>query len=254
MIAEIHISDTKVRVDFSKPMPIATVIESSPANVLAWYVEPPKIEPVRTEHFVGSVKEGGSVNFRNIYFNPHGHGTHTECVGHISKEDYFLEDCLKAYFHFVKVISVKPRDINDDKVILAADVKTAWNTIDDKNIKPSAIAIRTLPNDETKCHRHYSGTNPPYLNKEVVPFILAQGVNHLLIDTPSVDREEDGGELICHHLFWEYPENTQKHRTITELIYIDNSIPDGLYLLSLQPASFKNDAAPCKPVLYSVIN
>ena len=252
MIAEIHIAAHSVKVDLSKPMPISTVIESSERNVLAWCVEPPKIEPVRTEYFTGSVKEGGSVNFRDIYFNPHGHGTHTECVGHISKEDYFLEDCLKEYIHFVKVVSVLPQKVKDDEIIMLEDLRDAWERIDDKGVNPKAIAIRTLPNDTSKCHRHYSGTNPAYLHKNCISFLLEKQIDHLLIDTPSVDREEDGGELVCHHLFWEYPNNTQKHRTITELVYIDNSIPDGLYLLSLQPASFKNDASPSKPALYGL--
>ena len=47
-------------------------------NPSAWYVEPPSMEPVRGAGFVGSVAEGGAVNFRTISFNPHGHGTHTE--------------------------------------------------------------------------------------------------------------------------------------------------------------------------------
>ena len=50
--------------------------------------------------WVGDVKQGGSVNFRNISFNPHGNGTHTECVGHISKEDFSINQCLKKFFTF----------------------------------------------------------------------------------------------------------------------------------------------------------
>ena len=52
----------------------------------AWYVTPPKMEVVRENGFLGSVAEGGDVNFRAIWFNPHGHGTHTESCGHITKE------------------------------------------------------------------------------------------------------------------------------------------------------------------------
>jgi hypothetical protein len=37
--------------------------------------------------FIGKgLLQGSSTNFNNIYFNPHGHGTHTECVGHITEK------------------------------------------------------------------------------------------------------------------------------------------------------------------------
>ena len=45
--------------------------------------------------WVASVQEGASVNFNNIAFNPHAHGTHTECVGHITKAFYSEKKCLK---------------------------------------------------------------------------------------------------------------------------------------------------------------
>ena len=51
-------------------------LEGNEQNVRAWYVSPPLIEPVRENGWVGAVAEGGSVNFRSIHFNPHGHGTH----------------------------------------------------------------------------------------------------------------------------------------------------------------------------------
>ncbi len=47
----------------------------------------------------------------------------------------------------------------------------------------------------------------------------------------------------------------EKHpeATISELIYVPNSIKDGAYLLNLQIALFRNDASPCKPILYQFI-
>jgi len=52
----------------------------------AWYVDFMKLQVVRANGFLGSVAEGGAVNFRDVQFNPHGNGTHTECLGHISPE------------------------------------------------------------------------------------------------------------------------------------------------------------------------
>ena len=78
------------------------------------------------------------------------------------------------------------------------------------------------------------------------------GVEHLLIDMPSIDKEMDEGKLLAHHAFWQYPTNTQTQKTITEFIFVPNEVLDGTYLLNLQIASFENDASPSKPILYKI--
>ena len=105
----------------------------------------------------------------------------------------------------------------------------------------------------SKLNRQYSNTNPAFIHHEAVQFLIDNGIKHLLIDTPSVDKEEDGGELISHHTFWEYPNNTQKQRTITELIFVPDSVADGTYFLNIQIASFENDASPSKPILFNIL-
>ena len=82
--------------------------------------------------------------------------------------------------------------------------------------------------------------------------IVDAGVQHLLIDLPSVDREEDGGALAAHHLFWNVPADPNFKKTITELVYVPNEIPDGNYLLNLQVSNFANDAAPSRPMLFDL--
>ncbi len=72
----------------------------------AWYVEPAVIKPVINRFFTGSVKLGGAVNFRDVFFNPHGHGTHTECVGHISRDWISVNEELKSYFFLAELISM----------------------------------------------------------------------------------------------------------------------------------------------------
>ncbi|HQZ42852.1 MAG TPA: cyclase family protein, partial [Flavobacteriales bacterium] len=79
------------------------------------------------------------------------------------------------------------------------------------------------------------------------------GVKHLLLDLPSVDREEDGGKLEAHHAFWGHPHTRDQESTITELINVPTDIRDGNYLLEIQLANFVNDAAPSRPVLYAII-
>ena len=89
--------------------------------------------------------------------------------------------------------------------------------------------------------------------KEGIDFLNEIGVMHLLIDMPSIDKENDEGKLIAHHAFWNYPNNPQLHKTITEFIYVPNEVYDGTYILNIQIAPFENDASPSKPVLYRVM-
>ena len=79
---------------------------------------------------------------------------------------------------------------------------------------------------------------------------MENNVQHLLLDLPSVDREEDAGQLLAHHAFWQYPAQPRREATITELIFVPDEVADGLYLLNIQITSLELDASPSKPVLY----
>jgi hypothetical protein len=80
--------------------------------------------------------------------------------------------------------------------------------------------------------------------------IAARGVRHLLVDFPSIDRMHDGGRLANHRTFWNMAGAADTGRTVTEMIYVDDDIPDGRYLLNLQIPAFAADAAPSRPVIY----
>jgi len=222
----------------------------------AWYLEGANISPVKNEHFVGKVSLGGAVNFNNISFNPHGHITHTECVGHISKEFQSVNQLVRQFFYLSKVLTVTPEIMDDshgrneagDRVITRACIEKVLAS----QTSPEALVIRTHPNDPWKLVREYSNTNPIYVSCDAIEWLVSMGVNHLLLDVPSVDRESDGGKLLGHHAFWEYPLNTAYHRSITELIFVPEEIEDGEYLLDLQFAPIENDASPSRPVLYKI--
>lgn len=97
-------------IDLNKPLDISIPLRGDNKNLRAWYVDPPRFEPVRTEKYVGAIAEGGSVNFRDVYFNPHGHGTHTECLGHITRDVYSVNDVLQKYFFTATLISILPKE------------------------------------------------------------------------------------------------------------------------------------------------
>ena len=247
MLAQIQYEGESFAIDFSKPIDISLSLRGDDKNPIAWYLDSPKITPFRDGDFVGKVSEGASVNFNNIQFNPHAHGTHTECVGHISKEFFSINQSLKNFFFKVKLISVSPELQGEDQVISVAKLKEQI-----KDTCPEALVIRTLPNYIEKRSKKYSHTNWPYLSEEAMLFIRQLNIKHLLIDLPSVDKEKDEGKLLAHKAFWNYPKNTRFEATITELIYVPNHVSDGDYFLNLQIASFENDAAPSKPVLYKI--
>ena len=117
---------------------------------------------------------------------------------------------------------------------------------------PEALVLRTLPNDAAKRQRHYSGTNPTYIEPALAEWLVEYNVQHFLLDLPSVDREEDAGQLLAHHAFWQYPAQPRREATITELIFVPDEVPDGLYLLNIQITSLELDASPSKPVLYQL--
>ncbi len=251
MIAKIN----NFEVDLSKPIDISISLTNTDENPIAWYIDKPEIKPVIFGDWIGKVSEGkSSTNFNNIFFNPHGHGTHTECLGHITNEFYSINQSLKQFFFMAELISVQPELQNEDLVITKSQIEKALNIN-----SPEAIIIRTLPNNSDKVSMKYSHTNPPYLLEEAAIFIRESGIQHLLIDLPSVDKEHDDGKLLAHKAFWNVKniihlnDDARLNSTITEMIFVNDKVQDGSYLLNLQIASFENDASPSKPILFEII-
>jgi arylformamidase len=248
VIASIQYNSEIYQIDLSLPLDISIPMRASKSNVNAWYLDAPKIEPVKIGDWVGSVEAGADVNINNIYFNPHAHGTHTECVGHITKKVHSINENLKQFFFLAEVVTIPPQKVKSDFVISKKQLQFALG-----NKKRDAIIIRTMPNTKEKLSKQYSNTNPPYLLEDAAIFLKETGVKHLLIDVPSVDKEKDGGKLLAHNAFWNTKGKLRLDATITEFIFVPNSIEDGTYFLNLQIAPFENDATPSKPVVYKIL-
>ncbi|CAA0171575.1 Kynurenine formamidase [Tenacibaculum maritimum] len=248
MIASIVYKSKNYKIDLLAPIDISIPINTSKQSINAWYIEDPKIYPVSTGEWIGSVAEGADINFNTIQFNPHSHITHTECVGHITKKVHSINEKLQNFFFLAEVITVAPEMLHGDEVISKKQLSFALG-----RKKRDAIVIRTLPNLPDKKSRRYSNTNPPYLLAEAAAYLQEIGVQHLLIDLPSVDKEKDGGQLLSHNAFWNTQGAIRFDATITEFIYVPNEVSDGTYFLNLMIAPFENDASPSKPILYKII-
>lgn len=248
MKAKIQYNNLEYSINLNCPIDIS--IEMNLESVRAWYQDNLVIQPVQDGDFIGEVKSGAPVNFRNITFNPHAHGTHTECYGHISQEWVSVSEEVNSFFHFSKLITITPvLQKNGDLVITKETIEQHKLTA---NMGLKALIIRTTPNNLGKTTKDYSNTNPPYIATEAMRFIVELGIEHLMIDLPSVDKENDEGKLLAHRIFWNYPENIRKSSSITEMVYIENSIEDGLYFSQIQFPKFNNDASPSRVFLFAL--
>jgi arylformamidase len=249
MILKTIISGRETAFDTQNPIELTLPVQQGPDTVNAYYIADAIIKPFAAGGFVGSKAMGGSCNCEDITFNAHGNGTHTECVGHISTERIALHQCLKEFLFLAELVTIQPDALpNGDFIITPALLQAAA-----KNQHP-ALIIRTLPNADDKKTKRYSGSNPTYLSLDAAVWIRNHGVKHLLIDTPSVDREEDEGALAAHHAFWQYPQNTRIDCTITELIYAPQTVADGQYVLNISVGAFDSDASPSRILLYPFID
>ena len=247
MKVTIEYNSRKIEVDISNPIDISIPIDPSKENVNAWYIDDPEIKPETIDDYEVSVANGAVVNFNGIKFNPHSHITHTECVGHITKEVHSINQNLKYFIFLAEVVTIAPLFHNGDFLIGVKQLRTAL-----RNKKRDAIVIRTLPNLEEKKSMKYSNTNPTYLSEKAAIYLRDKGIKHLLIDLPSVDKEKDEGKLLSHNAFWNTDGKLRMDATITEFIYVPNEVEDGEYLLNLMIAPFENDATPSKPILYKI--
>ena len=248
MKAIVEYNSRKIEVNISNPIDISIPLDVSKKNINAWYIDEPKISADTQEGYEISVANGAVVNFNNIKFNPHSHITHTECVGHITKEVHSVNKNLKYFIFLAEVVTIAPLFHNEDFIIGVKQLKTAL-----RNKKRDAVVIRTLPNLDDKKSMNYSNTNPTYLSEKAAIYLREKGIKHLLIDLPSVDKEKDEGRLLSHNAFWNTAGKLRMDATITEFIFVPNEVEDGEYLLNLMIAPIENDATPSKPVLYEII-
>jgi hypothetical protein len=270
MYLTFDIGDWSYRFDTRRPLDISIPLDFHGDQPEAFGIPRAASAYVDAGGFVGDTRKGGSCNCETVTLNPHGNGTHTECVGHISDQRIGIATLLRQTLVPALLISVpvsaESETGTDDGALVSGDsVVTAEAisaSLEEFGSPPRefhrALVVRTLPNDSGKRSAHHSGSNPPYLTSAAMELVRRLDVLHLLVDLPSVDREDDGGALSGHRIFWgvepgvrQIPE-PYSSRTITEMIYADDAIADGLYMLDLQIPPFALDAAPSRPILYAV--
>lgn len=231
---------------------------------------PARSEPLHVGDFTGSVSSGASCNCFVQTLAPHCHGTHTECVGHVTRSPVTIAGLTPVAPALALVVSVHPEPLGEARAAtLASSAAASDQTITRAGLEQAArpwrdvpftaAVIRTLPNDVAKLGRAYSGSPSPapYFLPDAIQWLVERDVTSLVVDLPSLDRADDGGHLAAHRVYWGLPAGSQDagqaqrgQALVTELAFVPDTVPDGLYLLDLQVPAFAADAAPSRPVLY----
>jgi kynurenine formamidase len=155
--------------------------------------------------------------------------------------------------------STEPVPGSGDLLITRQAIETKWPAT--TPFSSRALVIRTLPNGTEKQWRDYTDRTPPYLSREAAELLIDRGIEHLVVDLPSIDRAHDEGRLTAHRIFFGLPRETvalaqatRPRSTVTELAYIPDDVSDGPYLLELQVPALGGDAVPSRPLLYPLLS
>ncbi|MFY0674724.1 MAG: cyclase family protein [Bacteroidia bacterium] len=240
MIVNVEIEGINYTANLNEGVDVSIAVGGK-SQVKAYGIPDAQISVYVDGGFVGDVSQGGSCNVRDIKFNPHGNGTHTECIGHVST-NYVEINSINTPSHFTaNLITADTNDCitKEHLIILKNQPKT------------KGLIIRTLPNNEFKLQKDHTGSGAIYIHPEAMAYILELGVEHLIVDLPSVDHETDP-DLKSHKIFWNLNSKEKSNKTITELVYIPTAITDGLYLVNLMLPNMHCDAVPSKPMLYAL--
>ena len=273
MILSIESDNRVFSVNTDEPLDISIPLNFAGPQPNAFGVAAARSEPCTAGEIIGDTRRGGSCNFEQLTLIPHCNGTHTECVGHITHERVGVNQCLMETLIPAIVITVEPEAVSatsesyslspaaDDLIITARAIREALAALTEESIVDTpALIIRTIPNDIDKISRSYAEEIPAYFSSDALGFIVSLNTRHLLTDLPSIDRMFDEGRLSNHRMFWdvdlgsfELGPNSRINNTITELIYVPETVEDGEYLLNLQIAPFYSDASPSRPMLFRPI-
>lgn len=267
-----RVGNREVRVDLAQPVSVAIDLDFSHEQPRHFGAPPASLRPFAVPGFSGSVEHGASCNCQTLTVIPHCNGTHTECVGHLTREPLDAHRVTPLGFIPAVLLTITPtaaRDADEstepspqptDFLITRRALERHWERTE-VPFEPRALVIRTLPNATTKKHQDYSDLTPPYLTREAAALLVERGIEHLVVDLPSIDRSHDEGRLTAHRIFFGLPrgETTLGHAarasaTVTELAYIPDSVPDGPYLLELQVPALGGDAVPSRPLLYPLLS
>lgn len=269
MILTAEIGDVLYRMDSSSGIDISIPVHFHGAQPNLYGVPLANARAYVDDSFRGDTRDGGSCNFEEVTFIPHCNGTHTECVGHLTHERYDISDTLRETLLPCVLASASPVGAADTAETALDGLPPESLVVTRQDIERhlrrvpvefrTCLIVRTFPNHQSKKIQQYGSGGAPFFSGAAIQALLDHNVRHLVTDLPSIDPLDDGGKMLAHRIFWgidershELTERSDAGRTITELVYVPDSVVDGTYLLDLQIAPLMGDAAPSRPILYPI--
>ncbi len=269
LATRVRLGGRELVIDLAAPLDLSIPLDLHGAQPRHFGAPPATAQPLELGAFSGAVARGASCNCEVVTLIPHCNGTHTECAAHLTRERLDAWQVVPAGLLPALLLSVTPvpageaREATEppaqaqDLLVTRRALQQAWPA--GAPFSARALVVRTLPNPEAKRGRDYSGQNPPYLSRDAAQLLVERGIEHLVIDLPSIDRTHDGGRLTAHRTFFGLAAGatalgsaTRAGATITELAYVPEALRDGAYLLQLQVPALSGDAVPSRPLLYAL--
>jgi len=269
-IMRFEVEGRRLNADFAQPLSIAIPLDFNGPQPSFYDAPAATARPYRESGFVGDTREGGSCNCEQLTFVPHCNGTHTECIGHVTDDRVAVTDRVRGGIALALLVSLHPvaassTGEDSDPLPTASDLLVTAESLErafaaHPGPAPRALVVRTLPCSAARLTQAYRGSAPaPYLSRQAASWLVAHGIEHLVLDLPSADRADDQGRLTAHRLFFGLPaggrhahDAVRPDVSITELAWVAPTIRDGWYMLDLQIPAFLTDAAPSRPLLYPV--
>lgn len=229
---------------------IALPLAFDGAGPRAFGAPPARAEPLSVGMFKGRVGGGASCNASVLSVTPHGNGTHTESVAHLVEDGPAVPALLNGGWMPAWLGSVQA----PSGAITAPALEPVLHHA--KAVGAVALVLRTLPNTSDKMQCDYTGDAvPAFFEVGAARAVADAGIEHWLVDLPSLDRMDDPA-LPAHRAFFGLPPGSRRARdarrkqcTVTELIYVADEWADGLYLLDLQVPRWQQEAVPSRPLL-----
>jgi hypothetical protein len=222
--------------------------------------------PHRVGEFSGTVLTGASCNCRNIQLLPHGNGTHSEGVGHLTYDEANVIDVLPKLpmpAVLLRLAALRAGDCHEtadyapepnDWLVTQQICAAAWPQAPAP--RPS-VAVLALEPCETAV--------PPYLTRECTQWLVDRGIEHLIVELPSIDRLRDAGRLTAHRIFFGLPayaatapaprhsDARRPQATVTELAQIPRELTTRSGFVQWLAPAMLGDAVPTQPLWYDLL-